>query len=145
VARQGAIIQGAPWIDIAEFRGKAVDFDLRARIDMATVVTKTNLKSLPERLLARASKLRAFEATCGRVSADIGVYEKVIASAEQLPEVTALLAKPLIAVQEHVEQVRAGGGSASPELLKTLALKAAATANELALQYAKAAKVARSL
>ena len=145
VARQGAIIQGAPWIDIAEFRGKAVDFDLRARIDMATVVTKTNLKSLPERLLARASKLRAFEATCGRVSADIGVYEKVIASAEQLPEVTALLAKQLIAVQEHVEQVRAGGGSASPELLKTLALKAAATANELALQYAKAAKVARSL
>ena len=144
LARQGAVIEGAPWIDVAAFEGKSVDFDLRARVATATGVTKINLKSLPERLLARASKLRAFEKTCRAVSADIGAYEKVSAAAEQLPEITALLAKQLIAVQEHAEQVRAGGGAASPELLKTLTLKAAATANELALQYAKAANVSRS-
>lgn len=151
-ARRGAVIAGAPFMEMNEFGGRRIDFDVRAKVAGVAQVGKVNLKGLSDRLLARAEKLRALEKSCrralemeGRGAATSAAYDKVIKAARKCPEVSTLLTKQLIAINEHAEHARTGGVSASAKLLPELVRISAETAADVAMLYAKTSRIAREV
>ena len=151
-ARRGAVIAGAPFIEMDEFGGRRIDFDVRAKVASVAQVGKVNLKGLSDRLLARAEKLRNLEKSCrralemeGRGAATSAAYDKVIKAARKCPEVSTLLTKQLIAINEHTEHARTGGVSASAKLLPELVRISAATAADIAMLYAQTSRTAREV
>lgn len=149
-SRRGAVIAGAPFIEMSDFGGQRIDFDVKDKVAGSAPVAKVNLKGLADRLLSRAEKLRALEKSCRRAleladrgAASTAAYDKVIKAARKCPEVSTLLTKQLIAINEHAEHARTGGIGTGGNLLPELVRLSADTAAEMAMLYAKASRAAR--